>query len=63
MEKLASRSVVYFENQFRLFTMQKISEGSPGELKRFLEQQIAENPREYLMINSAYLKVKRELLG
>lgn len=43
--------------------MQKIAEGSPVELKSFLAQQIVENPKDYLMINFAFLKVKRELLG
>lgn len=61
--KLSSRSILYYENQFKMFTMQKISDGNPVELKSFLNQQIAENPKEYLIINAAFLKMKRELLG
>ena len=60
---MSSGAVTDYENQFRVFTMQKIAEGSPVELKSFLAQQIVENPKDYLMINFAFLKVKRELLG
>ena len=43
--------------------MQRMSEGKSTDLKSFQQQLIDENKKEYATINSAYLKVKKELLG
>ena len=60
---MSSQSSAFYEEKFRGCVMQRISEGRSTDLKSFQQQLIDENKKEYATINSAYLKVKKELLG
>ena len=60
---MPSQYSAFYEEQFRGCIMQRMLEGKSMDLKSSLQQLIDENRKDYAAINSAYLKVKKELLG
>ena len=60
---MPSQSSAFYEEQFRGCIMQRMLEEKSMDLKSSLQQLIDENRKDYAAINSAYLKVKKELLG
>ena len=60
---MSSQSSAFYEEKFRGCVMQRMVGGESTDLKSLQQQLIDENKKEYATINSAYLKVKKELLG
>lgn len=60
---MASHSIAFYEEQFKVYIMEKILGEKTETLNDFLIQLIDEHENDYKEINYAYLKVKRELLG
>ncbi len=58
-----SHSIAFYEEQFKSYVMYITFSGKSNSLKSYLCQLICQNETDYKLINYAYLKVKRELIG
>lgn len=60
---MASHSIAFYEEQFKVYIMENMLGEKTETLKDFLLQLIDDHQNDYKEINYAYLKVKKELLG
>ncbi|MFC7686084.1 hypothetical protein [Ureibacillus sp. GCM10028918] len=60
---MSSRSIYYYEDQFKEYIMKALVDRQLNSLKQVLEDLIRENQEDYKIINYAYLNVKREITG
>ncbi len=53
----------FYEDQFRIHAMLKMTEENVLDLRACLQKLIAEHEQDHLLINRAYLTVKKDLIG
>lgn len=53
----------FYEDQFRIHAMHKMTEENGLDLRAYLQKLIIENKQDHLLINRAYLTVKKNLIG